>query len=49
MKKENSMSSKFFSSRGDKQSDKFNTKNAPSARTNIKRQSGKPKSSGRGR
>ena len=44
------MSSKFFSSRSDKnKDDKFNTKNAPSARTNIKRQSGKPKSSGRGR
>jgi hypothetical protein len=44
------MSSKFFSSRSEKnKDDKFNTKNAPSTRNNVKRQSGKPKSSGRGR
>ena len=43
------MSSKFFSSRSDKnKDDKFNTKNSPSTRTNIKRQSG-IKKSGRGK
>ena len=44
------MSSRFFSSRTDKnKTDKFNTKNAPSARTNNKRNSGGMKKSGRGR
>ena len=44
------MSSKFFSSRNDKQKDdKFNTKNAPSARTNNKRNNSGTKKSGRGR
>jgi hypothetical protein len=43
------MSSKFFSSRNDKnKDDKFNTKNSSSVRTNSKRQSG-IKKSGRGK
>jgi hypothetical protein len=43
------MSSKFFSSRNDnKQDDKFNTKNALSSRTNVKRQT-QVKKSGRGK
>ena len=44
------MSSKFFSSRNDsKKDDKFNTKNAPSARTNVKRNNSGIKKSGRGK
>jgi len=44
------MSSKFFSSRNDKnKSDKFNTKNAQSSRTNNKRGNSGIKKSGRGR
>ena len=44
------MSSKFFSSRSDKKiDDKFNTKNAPSARTNNKRTNSGIKKSGRGK
>lgn len=44
------MSSRFFSSRSDKKKDdKFNTKNAPSARTNNKRGNSGIKKSGRGR
>ena len=43
------MSSKFFSSRNDnKRDDKFDTKNAPSSRTNVKRQT-QVKKSGRGK
>ena len=43
------MSSKFFSSRTQTQGDtKFNTKNVPSARTNIKRMKS-VKKSGRGK
>ena len=43
------MSSKFFSSRNDnKKDDKFNTKNALSSRTNVKRQT-QVKKSGRGK
>jgi len=43
------MSSKFFSSRSDKQNDgKYNTKNASSSRTNVKKQT-QVKKSGRGK
>lgn len=44
------MSSKFFSSRRQSKDDgKYNTKNAPSTRTNLKRQNSNTKKSGRGR
>jgi len=44
------MSSKFFSSRTDKnKDDNFNTKNTPSSRTNMKRKNSSVKKSGRGR
>jgi hypothetical protein len=44
------MSSKFFSGRGDKKiDDKFNTKNASSARTNNKKNNSGIKKSGRGK
>jgi hypothetical protein len=44
------MSSKFFSSRNDNKRDgKFDTKNAPSARTNNKRNNSGIKKSGRGK
>ena len=44
------MSSKFFNSRNDKnKDDKFNTKNAPSSRTNNKKGNSGIKKSGRGR
>ena len=44
------MSSKFFSSRSDKNNNgKFDTKNAPSARTNNKRNNSGVKKSGRGK
>lgn len=43
------MSSKFFTSRQDnKNTPKVDTKNAPSTRTNVKRQT-QPKKSGRGK
>ena len=44
------MSSKFFGNRGQKKlDDKFDTKNAPSARTNNKRNNSGIKKSGRGK
>jgi len=44
------MSSKFFSSRNQRKDDgKYNTKNAPSSRTNQKRLNSTTKKSGRGR
>lgn len=43
------MSSKFFNSRHEpKQNSKVTTKNAPSTRTNVKRQN-QPKKAGRGK